>query len=107
MKDFMGMMQKAQELQAKMGEMQEEIKALQATGASGGGMVEVTVGGKGDLVGLKIDPSLMADGDAEILEDLILAAHADARAKVEEAMAEKMQDMTSGLPLPPGMKLPF
>jgi hypothetical protein len=67
----------------------------------------VTVGGRGELKSLKIDPSLLADGDAEILEDLIIAAHSDAREKVETAMNEKMQDMTAGLPLPPGMKLPF
>jgi hypothetical protein len=103
----MGMMQKAQELQEKMGQMQEEIKNIEATGSSGGGMVSVTVGGRGELKGLKIDPSLLADGDAEILEDLIIAAHSDAREKVETAMNEKMQDMTAGLPLPPGMKLPF
>lgn len=107
MKDFMGMMQKAQELQEKMGQMQEEIKTIEATGSSGGGMVTVTVGGRGEMKGLKIDPSLMADGDAEILEDLIIAAHSDAREKAETAMNEKMQEMTAGMPLPPGMKLPF
>ena len=107
MKDFMGMMQKAQELQEKMGQMQEEIKNIEATGRSGGGMVSITVGGRGEMKGLKIDPSLLADNDAEILEDLIIAAHTDAREKVETAMNEKMQDMTAGLPLPPGMKLPY
>jgi hypothetical protein len=107
MKDLMGMMQKAQELQAKMGEMQEQIKNIEATGSSGAGLVTVTLGGGGSLKGLKIDHSLMVDGDAEILEDLIIAAHADARGKVEAATNAKMQEVTAGMPLPPGMKLPF
>lgn len=107
MRDLMGMMKKAQELQAKMGEMQEEMQKTEVTGSAGGDMVSVTLSGKGDMRGVKIDPSLLADGDAEILEDLIMAAHADAKARVEEEMKKKMEDVTAGMPLPPGMKLPF
>ncbi len=107
MRDIMGMMGKFQEMQAKMGEMQEELQRAEVSGTSGGDLVTVTLTGKGDMRGVKIDPSLIADGDAEIIEDLIIAAHADARAKAETMMNEKMQEMTAGLPLPPGMKLPF
>jgi DNA-binding YbaB/EbfC family protein len=107
MKDILGMMQKAQELQAKMGEMQENLQNLLVEGRSGGGLVVVTLTGKGDLRGLKIDPSLISDGEVEIIEDLIVAAHADAKAKAEAEMASKMAEMTAGLPLPPGMKFPF
>lgn len=107
MRDLMGMMQKAQELQSKMGEMQEQLQQAEVTGNAGGDMVSVTLSGKGDMRGVKIDPSLVADGDVEIIEDLVMAAHADARAKAETMMAEKMKDMTAGMPLPPGMKLPF
>ncbi len=107
MRDIMGMMGKFQEMQAKMGEMQEELQRAEVSGTSGGDLVTVTLTGKGDMRGVKIDPSLIADGDAEIIEDLIIAAHADARAKAESMMNEKMQEMTAGLPLPPGMKLPF
>ncbi|MDB5561652.1 MAG: YbaB/EbfC family nucleoid-associated protein [Hyphomicrobiales bacterium] len=107
MKDILGMMQKAQELQAKMGEMQENLQNLLVEGRAGGGLVVVTLTGKGDLRGLKIDPSLITDGEVEIIEDLIVAAHADAKAKAEAEMASKMAEMTAGLPLPPGMKFPF
>jgi DNA-binding YbaB/EbfC family protein len=107
MKDFMGMMQKAQELQNKMGEMQESLQNLLVEGRSGGGLVTVTLTGKGDMRSLKIDPSLIKDGEVEIIEDLIVAAHTDAKAKAEAEMAAKMSEMTAGLPLPPGMKLPF
>lgn len=107
MRDLMGMMKKAQELQDKMGRMQEELQQAEVTGTSGGDMVSVTLTGKGDMKSVRIDPSLVADGDVEIIEDLVLAAHADARNKVEAMMAEKMQEMTDGMPLPPGMKLPF
>ena len=100
-------MKKAQELQAKMGEMQEQLQNAEATGQAGGGMVSVTLNGKGDMKGVVIDPSLLADGDAGIIEDLIIAAHGDARQKAEALAAEKMQDMTAGLPIPPGMKFPF
>jgi DNA-binding YbaB/EbfC family protein len=107
MKDLLNIMGKAREMQAKMAEMQASLSDLAMTGEAGAGMVRVTLSGKFDMVSLAIDPSLMADGDAEIIEDLVLAAHNDARAKVEAAIAEKTREMTAGLPLPPGMKLPF
>ncbi len=107
MKDIMGMMKKAQELQAKMGEMQESLGALVVEGRSGGGLITVSLSGKGELKGVKIDPSLLVPSEAEILEDLLVAAHADAKAKVESEMQAKMGEMTAGLSLPPGMKFPF
>lgn len=107
MVDVLGMMKKAQELQGKMAEMQESLGSLLVEGRSGGGLVTVTLSGKNDLRGLKIDPGLMRDGDAGIIEDLIIAAHADAKAKVESEATARMAEMTAGLPLPPGMKFPF
>jgi nucleoid-associated protein EbfC len=105
MKNFTQMMKQAQELQGRMTEMQAEMERTTVEGRSGGGMVTVTLNGKGDMAGLKIDSSLLKPGEAEILEDLIIAAHADAKTKVEEAMKEKMKSLTGGLPLPPGLKL--
>lgn len=107
MKDLMGLMKKAGEMQTKMQEMQEEAASAEVEGTAGGGMVTVKLSGKGEMRGLSIDPSLLKEEEAEILEDLIIAAHGDAKAKSEALMAEKMQEMTAGLPLPPGMKLPF
>ncbi|MBX3597646.1 MAG: YbaB/EbfC family nucleoid-associated protein [Rhizobiaceae bacterium] len=107
MKDLLGLMSKAKEMQAKMQAMQEEMVAMEATGQSGGGLVSVTLSGKFDIKSIKIDPSLVKEGEGEILEDLILAAHNDAKAKIEQAIQQKTQEMTAGLPLPPGMKLPF
>jgi DNA-binding YbaB/EbfC family protein len=107
MKDLMGMMQKAQELQGRMQEMQEKLGNLTVEGSAGGGLVTVTLTGKGDLRGVKIDPSLFRDDDVDVLEDLIVAAHADARQKAEAESAAQMQEMTAGLSLPPGMKFPF
>lgn len=107
MKDLMGLMSKAKEMQQKMADMQTEMETLTAEGSAGGGVVAVTMSGKGQLNAIKIDPSVFADHDAEILEDLIIAAHADAKGKVEAIMAEKTKEMTAGLPIPPGMKLPF
>src|SRR5689334_5385036 len=104
MKNFAEMMKQAQQLQGRMADMQAELERTLIEGRSGGGMVVVTLSGKGDMTGLKIDPSLLKPEDAEILEDLIVAAHNDAKAKVEEAMKEKMKSLT-GLPLPPGLKL--
>ncbi|MCT8970858.1 YbaB/EbfC family nucleoid-associated protein [Microbaculum marinisediminis] len=106
MMDFMKMMKQAKELQARMGELQAELEALEVEGTAGGGLVTVTLSAKGGMRGLKVDPSLIKPEEAEILEDLIIAAHADARRKAEAAMAEKMQDVTGGLQLPPGMNLP-
>jgi DNA-binding YbaB/EbfC family protein len=105
MKNFTQMMKQAQELQGRMAEMQAEMERTTVEGRSGGGMVTVTLNGKGDMAGVKIDPSLVKPEEAEILEDLIVAAHADAKSKVEEAMKDKMKALTGGLPLPPGLKL--
>ena len=107
MRDIMGMMGKVKEMQAKMEQMQEEIAAMEIGGTSGGGLVSVTLDGKGSLKGLKIDPSLFKEDDVEILEDLIVAAHKDAKDKAEAATAEKTRALTAGLPIPPGFKLPF
>lgn len=107
MKDLMGMMKAAQDLQAKMQEFQQNLGNLLVDGKSGGGLVTVTLNGKGELRGLKIDPSLFKEDDVEVLEDLIVAAHADAKAKAEAETNARMQEMTAGLPLPPGMKFPF
>jgi DNA-binding YbaB/EbfC family protein len=107
MKDMMGLMKGIGEMKAKMEAAQADIANLTVEGRSGGGLVSVTLSGKFDLKGLKIDPSLFRDDDVEVLEDLIIAAHADARAKAEEAVSQRMQEVTAGLPIPPGMKLPF
>ena len=105
--DLMGMMKQAKQLQEKMQQVQEEIAAMSIDGAAGGGLVAVNTNGKGDLKSVRIDPSLLKPEEVEILEDLIVAAMSDARGKAEAAVAEKMQAMTGGLNLPPGMKLPF
>jgi DNA-binding YbaB/EbfC family protein len=105
MKNFTEMMKQAKELQGRMAEMQAEMERATCEGRSGGGMVVVMLNGKGEMAGLKIDPSLLKPEEAEILEDLIVAAHADAKAKVEEVMKDKMKSLTGGLPIPPGLKL--
>jgi hypothetical protein len=107
MGDLMGMMKQAKELQARMEAMQAEIAALEVAGTAGGGLVTVTMTGKGEMKTIRIDPSLLTPAESEILEDLIVAAVNDARAKAEAALAEKMRALTGGLQLPPGMKLPF
>ncbi len=107
MVDFLGMMKKAEELQQKMQAMQEEAGNATVEGASGGGLVTVTLSGKGAMKALKIDPSLFKEDQVEILEDLIVTAHAEAKGKADQLMQQKMSEMTQGLPLPPGMKLPF
>jgi len=103
----MGMMKQAAQLQAKMQEMQAELDRTEVEGTAGGGMVSVTLTAKGELKGVKFDESLMKPGEKEILEDLLVAAHADARRKAEAVMQDKMKSLTGGLQLPPGMKLPF
>jgi DNA-binding YbaB/EbfC family protein len=105
--DIMGMMKKAQAVQAKLQEAQEELGRLEVEGQAGGGMVSLTLNAKGELRGVRIDASLLTPADKEMLEDLIVAAFADGKAKAHRAAAEKMQSLTAGLPLPPGMKLPF
>lgn len=107
MRDLMGVMKQAREMQSKMQEMQEKIAALEVSGTSGGGLVSVTLAGKGEMKGLRVDPSLLKSDEAEILEDLIVAAHNDARQKLDVRTAEMAQQLTGGLSLPPGMKLPF
>jgi len=107
MKDLLGLMGKAKEMQEKFQAMQQEIATLEATGQAGGGLVSVTLTGKFEMKKLKIDPSLFKEEEIEILEDLLLAAHNDARARVESLMQEKTRALTAGMPLPPGMKLPF
>jgi hypothetical protein len=101
------MMKQAQEMQARMAEMQEKLGELEVEGASGGGLVAVTLSGKGEMRRLKVDPSLADPAEVEVLEDLIIAAFNDAKAKVEARVAEEMQKVTGGLQLPPGMQLPF
>jgi nucleoid-associated protein EbfC len=105
--DIMGLMKKAQAVQAKMKDVQEELERLEVEGQSGGGMVKVTLTAKGQMKAIHLDPSLMKPEDREMAEDLIIAAYADARGKADRLMEEKMQAVTAGLPLPPGMKLPF
>ncbi|HHS82515.1 MAG TPA: YbaB/EbfC family nucleoid-associated protein [Devosia sp.] len=107
MKDIMGMMGKVQEMQAKMQEMQQELENALVEGTSGGGMVRMTMSGKGELRELSIDKSLLNPDEAEILEDLIIAAHNDALSRAETQKADRMKELTAGLPIPPGMKLPF
>jgi DNA-binding YbaB/EbfC family protein len=107
MKDLLGLMGKAKEMQAKFQAMQEEIAGMEASGQAGGGLVRVTLSGKFEMKALNIDPSLFKEDQVEILEDLILAAHNDAKIKLEATMQEKTQALTAGLPIPPGMKLPF
>lgn len=107
MKDIMGMMKAAGEMRSKMESLQAELAEMVIEGSSGGGLVTVMLSGKGDMKGLRVDPSLFREDDVEVLEDLIVAAHADARARAEEAMQSRMSELTSGLPIPPGFKLPF
>jgi len=107
MKNLGQMMKQAQELQSRMQEVQERLERAEVTGVSGGGMVSVTLNGKGEMRGLKIDPSLLSADEAEVLEDLIVAAHNDAKGRAEAQTQEEMAKLTGGLNLPPGMKLPF
>ncbi len=104
MADFMGLMKQAAQLQSKMQAMQADLDTIQVDGSAGGGLVGVTLSAKGDLKAVRIDDSLMKPPEKEILEDLLVAAHADARRKAEAVLAEKMKAVTGGLPLPPGMK---
>jgi nucleoid-associated protein EbfC len=105
MADFLGMMKQAAQLQTKMQEMQAELDSITVEGAAGGGLVSVTLSAKGDLKSVRIDPSLIKPEETEIVEDLLVAAHADARRKAEAVLQDKMQGLTGGLALPPGMKL--
>ena len=107
MTNLTGLMQQAQQMQAKMTEMQSKLEGMEIEGESGAGLVIVTLNGKGDMRRIKLDPKVADPADTEMLEDLILAAHANARQKLEAAAAAEMQKVTGGLQLPPGMKLPF
>ena len=107
MKNLGQMMKQAQQMQAKMAEMQEGLDVVEISGGAGGGLVSVTLNGKGEMRGLKIDPSLVNPDEVEVLEDLLTAAFNDAKAKVEAHMQEEMAKLTGGLKLPPGMNLPF
>ncbi|WP_173006273.1 YbaB/EbfC family nucleoid-associated protein [Labrenzia sp. THAF82] len=101
------MMKQAKQMQEQMGSLQEQIVDIEAVASSGGGLVTVTLNGKGELKGLKIDPSMLKEEEAEILEDLIMAAHTEAKAKIEILIQEKTQELMGGLGLPADMKLPF
>jgi len=103
MRDFMGMMKQAAQLQSKMQEMQAELDTIEVEGTAGGSMVTVTLTAKGALKGVKIDDTLLQPSEKEIVEDLLVTAHADARRKAETVLAEKMKAVTGGLPLPPGL----
>jgi DNA-binding YbaB/EbfC family protein len=105
MVDFLGLMKQATELKSKMDSMQAELDAAEVEGSSGGGMVLVRLSGKGDMKGIRIDDTLIKPGEKQIIEDLIVAAHAEARRKVATLMEEKMKSVTGGLPIPPGLKL--
>ena len=107
MKNLGDMMKQVQAMQSKMADMQTKLEAATVTGQSGGGLVTVTLTGKGTMTALHVDTSLLKEDEKEILEDLIVAAHSDAKAKSEALMAEEMKSVTGGLALPPGMKLPF
>lgn len=105
MKDLMGIMKQVQDMQSRMQKLQEELGGIEIEGKAGAGLVTIVMSGKGEIKRVKIDPSLMKPEEVEILEDLIVAASADAKSKVEARMQEKMSEVTGGLPLPPGMKL--
>ena len=105
MADFLGMMKQAAQLQSKMQEMQSELDQIEVEGTAGGGVVSVKLSAKGDLRAVSIDPSLLKPDEKEIVEDLVVAAHADARRKAETVMQDKMKALTGGLPIPPGLKL--
>jgi DNA-binding YbaB/EbfC family protein len=107
MKNLAGLMKQASEMQKKMEEMQAALEAATHEGQAGAGMVSVTLNGKGEMKKLRIDPKLADPAEMEMLQDLLIAAHADARRKLEAAAAAEMQKMTGGLNLPPGLKLPF
>jgi nucleoid-associated protein EbfC len=105
MVDFLGLMKQASELKAKMEAMQAELDQIEVEGTSGGGLVTVKLSAKGEMKGITIDDTLMKPSEKEIVADLIIAAHADARRKAETLLQEKMKSVAGGLPLPPGMKL--
>jgi DNA-binding YbaB/EbfC family protein len=105
--DIMGMMKKAQQMQAKMAEIQTELENTLVEGESGSGAVRVQMTGKGDLTNIEISDDMLTPEEKGMLQDLIVLAHADARKKAGDLAADLMKDATAGLPLPPGLKLPF
>src|ERR1700692_2585575 len=105
MADFLGLMKQAAELKSKMEAMQAELDHIEVEGTAGGGMVTVRLTAKGEMKGVQLDASLMKPDERQIVEDLLVAAHADARRKAESLLAGKMKSLTGGLPLPPGFKL--
>ncbi len=107
MKNLTGMLKEAQKLQQRMTEMQQRLEEVEVTGAAGGGMITVTLSGKGHMKKIKIDPSLVVPAETEMLEDLVVAATNDAKVKLESQMQDEMGKLTGGMPLPPGFKLPF
>lgn len=107
MKNLADIMKQVQTMQSRMGDMQKKLEGLNVTGQSGGGLVKVTMSGKSAVLAIDIDPSLMKIEEREILEDLLVAAHGDARTKAEALAAGEMQNLTGGLPLPPGFNLPI
>ena len=107
MKNLADIMKQVQTMQSRMGDMQKKLEGLNVTGQSGGGLVKVTMSGKSAVLAIDIDPSLMKIEEREILEDLLVAAHGDARTKAEALAAGEMQSLTGGLPLPPGFNLPI
>ncbi len=107
MKDISQIMRQAQAMQAKINEAQKKLEAMEVEGTAGGGMVKVRISGKNAMLGLTIDPSLLKPEEAEIVEDLIKAAHDDARRKLEDAQGEEMKGLSGGLGILPGFKMPF
>jgi len=107
MNNLVQMLKQAQQMQARMTEMQAKLAEIEVTGSAGGGMVQVTLNGKGEVKKLKLDKSAVDPNETEVLEDLILAAFNDAKARADRLAAEEMEKLTGGLKLPPGMKLPF
>ena len=107
MKNLAGLMKQASEMQQKMQDMQARLDGIECEGSAGAGMVSVVLNGKGALRKVHIDPTLTSAAEREVLEDLLVAAHADAKRKIEAMAAEEMQKLTGGLNLPPGLKLPF
>jgi DNA-binding YbaB/EbfC family protein len=107
MKNLAGLMKQAQQMQQNMQEMQARLEAMEIRGEAGAGLVKVTLSGKGEMKGIEIDPKLVDPSDTEMLQDLIVAAHRDAKSRLETLAAEEMQKVTGGISLPPGMKLPF
>jgi len=105
MADFLGLMKQAAELKSKMEAMQAELDQIEVEGSAGGGLAKVRMTAKGEVKAVTLDPSLMKPDETAIVEDLLVAAHADARRKAEAHLQEKMKSLTGGLPLPPGLKL--